>query len=368
MTSLGATVDSAAPGDGPARPPRAARVRRRAVVVLLVLAAGLGVAAGVAVIDAPSSTVTGKVVAFGSGGGECYPTVSYEVGGETYRFTVEKDDRWCALEWGGPAKVYFDTDHPGDGRLSRFDGRPWQLGGGALALLVLAVLIEAHGRGGTRRAIAWLLLAGWAATIVGALTTASRTGDVDHLVSAVSRGDVTEVEATGGLGPRGTGFATIELRWREHGFRYSTEVVQVRGRHAARHAGGIGNATSRFTGSLEDYLTIDGGTVRVARFGGTDSGFSATFLGWEIGGALALATVSLLALTLLDCGFGPEPWRATRWAWTWLMLGFAPLAAPAYLLLGGPTGLFRPLDPNRRLTGGWAFVIALLCGGIGNRA
>lgn len=67
-------------------------------------------------------------------------------------------------------------------------------------------------------------------------------------------------------------------------------------------------------------------------------------------------------------GAGPAPWRATSWAWIWLILGGGPLGSIAYLLLGGPLGLWRPRDVNRRLTGGWAFLIALVLGGGSNAA
>ncbi len=73
--------------------------------------------------------------------------------------------------------------------------------------------------------------------------------------------------------------------------------------------------------------------------------------------------VVLLGATLVLNG-GPRPWRATRWAWAWLVLLVPPFGIAAYLALGGPTGLFRPRDPRRVwLTGGWAFLLALLLGG-----
>lgn len=66
------------------------------------------------------------------------------------------------------------------------------------------------------------------------------------------------------------------------------------------------------------------------------------------------------AATLLLLIGGPQPWRATRWAWFWLALPVAPLGLLAYFLLGGPLGVARPRHPNRRLTGGWAFLLALV--------
>jgi hypothetical protein len=88
----------------------------------------------------------------------------------------------------------------------------------------------------------------------------------------------------------------------------------------------------------------------------TDHGF--TFMGWGVPWhVVLLGTASWLAVLLLIVG-GPEPWRATRWAWGWAWLLTGPLGSVAYLLLGGPTGFLRPHHGHRRLTGGWAFLLA----------
>jgi hypothetical protein len=76
-------------------------------------------------------------------------------------------------------------------------------------------------------------------------------------------------------------------------------------------------------------------------------------------GVLALAAFGLFLAWLAFLVGGPQPWRATRWAWFWL--GFPPVGVLAHLLLSGPTpGLPAPRRPDRRLTGGWAFLIYLV--------
>ena len=53
---------------------------------------------------------------------------------------------------------------------------------------------------------------------------------------------------------------------------------------------------------------------------------------------------------------GPQPWRATRCAWFWLP--GSPLGLLAFLLLSGPMpGVRSPRRLERRLHGGWAFLI-----------
>lgn len=84
-------------------------------------------------------------------------------------------------------------------------------------------------------------------------------------------------------------------------------------------------------------------------------------MGWHVPPVVAMS-----AALLFFAGFGlliagPQPWRATRWAWFWLLL--PPVGSVAFLLLSGPTpGLPSPRNPRRRLTGGGgvAFLLSLL--------
>ncbi|WP_431836476.1 hypothetical protein [Cellulomonas sp. Y8] len=79
---------------------------------------------------------------------------------------------------------------------------------------------------------------------------------------------------------------------------------------------------------------------------------------WQL--YLALAALVALPLTLV---VGPEPRLATRWAWFWLAVHAWPVAI-AYLALE-PTPVWDRRGrtaPERRLTGGWAFLLGLLLG------
>lgn len=77
-------------------------------------------------------------------------------------------------------------------------------------------------------------------------------------------------------------------------------------------------------------------------------------------GATVLAVVLAVLLTV---GHGPQPWRATRWAWFWL--AFSPLGQLGFLLLSGPTpGVSAPRRPQRGLTGGKGFLLSLLLGAV----
>ncbi|GAB2873993.1 hypothetical protein [Nocardioides pacificus] len=119
----------------------------RSTVALLCASFILAAAAGLSLLMAPDSTVTGKVTGFGfTGDGRCYPTVEYVVDGETYRTTPRKHERWCVYDPADAAKtpqVYVSSGSPEDGRLSKYGEAPKWLAVGALAAFFAGVLAAA---------------------------------------------------------------------------------------------------------------------------------------------------------------------------------------------------------------------------------
>lgn len=90
----------------------------------------------------------------------------------------------------------------------------------------------------------------------------------------------------------------------------------------------------------------------------TDGG---RLLGWQVPNALAISAAGLCVAAFGLLLAGPQPWRATRWAWFWLLL--PPVGGIVFLLLSGPTpGIPAPRNHHRRLTGGWAFLLSLPLG------
>lgn len=388
-------IESLGTLDAPPQPdPTKPRLLRLRLATLLVLGAmALGAVAGLIALTAPSTTVQGEVVGFGSRGGECYPTVSYQVGGETYRFTESRDPQWCALDMGGPALVYHDPDHPSDGRLSRSGDLPWLLARSAIVLLVAAAFVATWGRRGEGRQkasppgsqdagtsrrgswgriprlLAWVLVAGWVVTAAGIALQGERSGDFGSLVSSIEGGDLDVVEAAGALDAGSTGTSIVELHWRVHGLRYVAEVKQVRGnerqlRRLSRGGDVFDGATGRIEGDLAAYLSGLDPSVRLEPTHRTPSGMQYDAFGWQVTGWLLWPVLALLLVTLRLLAVSPEPWRATRFAWFWPILLIPVLGPLAFLLFGGPTGAARALDPRlKRFTGGWAFLLTLLLSG-----
>jgi hypothetical protein len=211
----------------------------------------------------------------------------------------------------------------------------------------------------TRQVLAWVMLVGWAYVLVSTLVSGERDASWSRLSEQLGADQVGEVRVVGALLPAdGTvsGSSVVEIHWRDGLLMRRTVVEQRIGAAGERLTEGhvvrepVADALRR----LEPGLRIDYDDYR--------SGPTAPALGLTLHGPPAAAAFVLAVATLLLLVGGPEPQRATRWAWFWLFSAAPPLACPAYLLLGG---LLKdhPEPTGRRLTGGWAFLVFLLLGG-----
>ena len=204
------------------------------------------------------------------------------------------------------------------------------------------------------------LVLGWLLVIAAAALVGERTSSWDDVQGLVASGEVEQVRVSGELPGQGTGYALVEIHWRHGPLRYTAEVVQVRGRVSPGETAGLGAPVVR-TSPANRLSALQPG-LQVTRDQRLSSG--GPVLGWHVPGPVAIAAFLLTLAGLGALVSGPEPWRATRWAWFWLLLT-PPVVSVVFLVLSGPTaGVPRPRCPHRRLTGGWAFLLFLLLGGV----
>lgn len=199
----------------------------------------------------------------------------------------------------------------------------------------------------------WLVLAGLT-VLVGVRDTTYA-----DLEAGLASGRVDRVAVSGGLPAGATGSATATVTWRDGLFRDRatlTETTSVREARDSRLSDDryvVGSVRATLAQRFPDATVVrslksqsmDGGSVwEVNLPGWLMIGFAVAFLG-------TLGTIT----------GGPQPWRATRWAWFWVYT--IPGGAVAFLVLSGPSWpLPAPRAAHRRLTGGFAVLLTILVG------
>ena len=211
------------------------------------------------------------------------------------------------------------------------------------------------------RLVAWVLVGAWTAVLLAMVFGSARPAGLADLEARIATGDVSAVTVEGGLDEGDRGFATAKLRWRDGPFGYVTTVVEASpGENVPSATRDEASAVVRT--DLGERLTADQPDLEIDHAGELTS--STELLGHEVPGWVAatalvawITTTGLLALL-------ERPRRATRWGWFWLTLLAVPVGPLVFLLAGGPTSRTPAADHERarRLTGGWAFLLALLVG------
>ena len=203
--------------------------------------------------------------------------------------------------------------------------------------------------------IAWALLVCCFALLVTGLVVGERTSSYNGLRDAVASGDVDSVVVTGGTTAPFLGRASVRVHWREGIFRYQASVVEQHPQRRTQTRAGVPVVYS-VERDLED---LD--TVAVERRP-HDHPDDNVIYGWRLPHWTETAVLVVGAAGLLLLIAGPQPRRATRWAWFWLMSAAPPAGFLAFLLLSGRLSPRPQASLGRRLTGGWAFLLAMVIG------
>lgn len=176
---------------------------------------------------------------------------------------------------------------------------------------------------------------------------------------AIATGRVDEVRVFGALPPGSTGYATVDLWWRDH--ERARHAVVVQQSDVAALSPTQQPEHEHVVGDIEAQLRARG-VIHLTR--AEHDTYGPTIAGRQVPAWLGWAVAALWLATLLVLRNGVDPWWGTRWAWFWVLFSpLALLAVPAFLLLSGSAPGVSPLGgPGRRLTGGWAFLITLFLG------
>lgn len=234
---------------------------------------------------------------------------------------------------------------------------------GALTLPPAGTVSRAAGRWRTVL-LAWLALAALATVLAG-----TRPADLAELERGLASGEVTEVHVVGALRAGEVGHSRAEVWWHDGLQPRYTTVQHVRDDADSQHFPGSSAPVVRTDLAAQLTGWTPSGELQVTA---QDywTGWRGEIYGWQVpvwaaavGSAWALAAFATLLL-------GPEPRRATRWAWFWLCWSSGGLALAVYLFAGLPRAGAALQPEGRRLTGGWALLLAFLVVGpvVGARA
>lgn len=194
------------------------------------------------------------------------------------------------------------------------------------------------------------LFAVWLLLLLTLFSVGHRETPFHMLETAVAEGRVDSVVVLGEAVPPEQGWGTQVVRWQDGLVRRTTEAgvgtpppgaIDVPSREED-----LGALLARTDPDLE------------VRRSGQAYASQGRLLGWQVPTWVAMTAV---VASLVQLGFlvnVPTTWRATRWAWFWIMA--VPVVGTALLLLlsGRTPGLPPPAAPERRLTGGWAFLLS----------
>lgn len=212
--------------------------------------------------------------------------------------------------------------------------------------------------------IRWLLVAAWLVLLVALPFVSERVAQWSDIQRLVSRGDVSSVTISGELPAEAglTGMSHVQVRWSHDGLNYAAEVIQVRepgDAHLVAQARSHGY-NARTVRPSADLIALDP-ALRISHDNRMSTLEGNRLLGFHVPIALAFAAFGLWLVGLGMLISGPDPWRATRWAWFWVLS--SPVGVAAFLLLSGPTRpIPAPKAGGRRLTGGWAFLLNVFLG------
>lgn len=210
-----------------------------------------------------------------------------------------------------------------------------------------------------------LVLVLWGLLVLGLVVTlGERTASLADVVAAADSGFVSSFDVAGSLPSGSTGWTTQDVRWRQGSTtRHAAVLYASPGQEREATDSNPSSGASVTTTDVATLIREHDPSARV-RVSDHERPSSATVMRLEVPAWLWWVVVGGCVVALLRIRNGPEPWRATRWAWAWATFLTGPLGAVAFAVLSGPSPIIRAPRPGaRRLTGGWSFLLMLVLSG-----
>jgi hypothetical protein len=207
--------------------------------------------------------------------------------------------------------------------------------------------------------VRWGLIGCWVVVLAVMPFVSENTADWSDVRDLVASGKVQSVQIDHELPAEATGSTEVTIHWQRGPFDYVTTVREIRGDSTD---GPMNYADDDVTATLHTrpssrLLELQPG-LNVTRGQGHDY-YDNKFVGFVVPAAIGYVAIALGVAAFLLLVEGPQPWRATHWAWLWLFSN--PIGMACFLLLSGPVpGLRAPRNVKRRLTGGWAFLLSIV--------
>lgn len=201
-----------------------------------------------------------------------------------------------------------------------------------------------------------VLIGMWLLCAAAAIALHERSASLTDLYAAVAAGDVDRVTISGHDFPPGEGgYSTRVLQWREGWFQDTATVVEVGGGSDGPELGQRQGEITR--DDVAEVLARANADVEVVT--GVEMPSRTDLGGFLVPDWLGVVAFVIVLAALFLLVNGPEPWRATRWAWFWL--SGVPVLGLLFLVWSGPTpGVRPPRDRYRRWTGGPAFLVGVV--------
>lgn len=210
----------------------------------------------------------------------------------------------------------------------------------------------------------WVLAVAVLVLAVTWMTAGAKHVEYDSFTDALESGEVSEIQVAGAreVTPDANGFFTLDVYWRDKFRPRVSRVTQASSerqeQRALRNGADVVVVTDDLVAEWKEVQPELEVTEHPRHTGSTLGRHPDGVGNHELPGWAGILAIFVVLGVFVQIVRGPQPLRATRWGWFWLLVWVPTLTVPAYLLLGGPLGLGGRPRTNFRISGPVVFVVA----------